>query len=261
MTAPRARSSRAAPVIQRVARPQSAETQSAEAPPASPQVRVGPAAPVIQRLLASLLRCPGCGAAAGGKGVCGGCAESLREALAAAAAPTGDVAWLGPYAGPWLRLVQALKYRGQRHLARYLGDLLADLLLRSPFRPDLVTHVPVSPAGLRARGFDQAELLARVVAGRLRAPHRALLKRRQVVQPDGGGGKRLVRQASLGLLARSGNAAGAYRSRALRGESVLLIDDVLTTGATAAACKSELLASGAAEVRLAVVARAVRGGE
>src|SRR5690606_29549301 len=97
----------------------------------------------------SLRRCPACAQrAAGAKGVCSICESTLKSAIAALPAPGGPLFWLGAYAGPWLRLVRALKYEGDRRVADLLGGLLATRLLAASFRPTLITHVPASPGRL-----------------------------------------------------------------------------------------------------------------
>lgn len=211
--------------------------------------RIGPA---LARTVAPLLRCPVCLAApAGDGGLCRDCDSLLDAALARLPPPSGAVTWLGPYAGPWLRLVHAMKFAGGVRLADTFGGKLAARCLRWSWRPDLVCHVPASPARLAERGYDQAERLARTAAAGLGAEHAAALARSGAA----------AKQATLSRPARALNADGAFRSRRLPGRRVLLVDDVLTTGATAAACTRALLDAGAAEVRTAVVARTVRASD
>ena len=195
---------------------------------------------------APLLRCHVCQeTVAGDSGVCDTCSSALEVAILRLPPPTGSAFWLGPYAGPWLRLVHALKFGGERRLAAYLGGLLARRCLAGRWRPDTVCHVPASPDRVVERGYDQAALLATSVAASLGLAHVALLVRAGPA----------ARQALLGRAARAVNAGGAFRARYAPGREVLLVDDVMTTGATAAACSAALLAAGAAEVRVAVIAR------
>jgi len=197
-------------------------------------------------LVAPLRRCPVCTlAVAAAVGVCDACDALLDASLAELPPPTGGSFWLGPYAGPWLRLVHALKFRGERRLVDYLGTKLAARCAAGAWRPNVVTHVPADPARVATRGYDQARLLARAAALALGVEHATLLAR---AAPS-------ARQAHLGRAARAINAAATFRSRYAPGRQVLLVDDVMTTGATAMACSQALLAAGAVEVRTVVVAR------
>lgn len=208
------------------------------------------AARVAAKALGSLNPCPVCGKAAPSAVVCPECDELLTRALGATS-PRGDTLWLGPYAGPLLRMVHALKFGGQRAFAAYLGRHLAQQVRRAGWRPDCVTFVPASSAKLRARGFDQAELLAGSVAAELGAECRTLLARSAPGAVRGS-------QVALGRSARSANAEGAYLATGARRLTVLLIDDVMTSGATLAACRTALEEAGAKSVSAAVVARTVR---
>lgn len=196
--------------------------------------------------VATLLRCHVClSAVAGAAGVCRPCRHALEDAVARLPPPTGGSFWLGPYAGPWLRLVHALKFGGERRLAPFLGGLLAARCLAGTWRPTAVCHVPASSQRLLQRGYDQAALLAGATATVMGLELAALLTRAAPA----------ARQAQLGRAARAANAGGTFRARYAPGRRVLLVDDVMTTGATSAACGAALLAAGAAEVRTVVVAR------
>jgi len=102
------------------------------------------------------------------------------------------------------------------------------------------------------RGFNQSELLAREVSRRTGVPLYSALRRVRATSV----------QAGLSHTARRKNVAGAFRARraseTLKGRHVLLIDDVMTTGSTAAACAAELKRAGAARVSLLAVARVDR---
>lgn len=197
-------------------------------------------------LLAATSACPGCEERpASPHGTCAPCTRLLRGAVANAAPPEHDLAWLGPHAGYWRRLVHALKYQNNRNVARFLAELLGTRTLPWAYLPHVVTHVPTTPARVRQRGYDQAELLARSVADDLGVPHKATLTRVRSTKALTGQG-RSAREAAL---------RGAFAARPLPGARLLLIDDVLTTGATLRAAKAALQAAGAAEVRCAIVAR------
>jgi predicted amidophosphoribosyltransferase len=121
----------------------------------------------------------------------------------------------------------------------------------APVPADVVTWVPLSRRRQAERGFDQAKALALVVARELDLPVRPMLRRHgddAGTQARRGGEAR--RAAMLGRFAPVGSAP----------RRVLLVDDVLTTGATASACAAALQAGGGTEISLLVAARAVRVG-
>ena len=189
--------------------------------------------------------CPVCGAT--GPAPCAGCAAELRRAPSLPPPPGVDgCAALLAYDGAGRELVARLKYRNARStvpfLARGMAALVAEVEpLAGPV--DLVTWAPTTPARLRARGFDQAQVLARAVAGRLGVPSRRLLRR-------GAGPAQTGRDA----VARYEGPAFAVR-RGLRGERILLVDDVVTTGATVGAAARALRRAGAGGVWVVAAAR------
>jgi ComF family protein len=195
-------------------------------------------------LLGSLLPCPACGVRPAGAQGC--CATCRRRAVRPGR--RGATLWLGPYAGPLGRTVRALKYRGATRLAAWLGAALAREVAAVSWQPAVVCAVPLHASRHRERGYDQALLLARGAAAGLGVPCRTLLARVRPTRP----------QARLSRAARLSNVAGAFVSVPVPGAAILLVDDVLTTGATTAACRDALLAAGALEVRVAVIARSER---
>lgn len=200
----------------------------------------------LQGAVAATLHCPSCRAGAcGPQGLCRSCAELLLRAVEALPAPSGDTLWLGPHAGIWRRLVHALKYRHSRRLASFLAQLLHLRLARWGWQPQVMTHVPTTAIRRKQRSYDQAELLAAALAHRSELPHLNLLQRQSSTA-------KLVGQ---GRAARAASLAQAFTSRPLAGRSVLLVDDVLTTGASLSAARAALEAAGAGEIRSAVVAR------
>lgn len=150
------------------------------------------------------------------------------------------------YGFPTDRLVQRFKFSGDLALGAWLGDAIARQAATRP-RPDLLIPAPLSMQRLRGRGFNQALVLARRVARRLGLPvDGAAIAKRRDTPP----------QAGLSRAARQGNLRGAFECpRRLQGLQVAVIDDVMTTGATADALAAALKASGAACVDIWVVAR------
>jgi ComF family protein len=154
----------------------------------------------------------------------------------------------GAYEGVLRELIHLYKYGRVRTLARPLGALLAAALPREE-RFDAVTPVPLHWRRQWQRGFNQSELLARTVARRCGIPVLHALKR----------ARSTVAQAGLSNTGRRQNVAAAFRPRrTVEGKRILLVDDVMTTGATAAACALALKRAGAAKVTLLTVARVDR---
>ena len=182
--------------------------------------------------------CPRCALASPHGALCGRCL---------AHAPQFDVTLAAlEYRFPTDALVQALKFRGELSLAALLGRLLAERIAGGE-RADLVTAVPLSAARLRERGCNQALEIAREIAriARLRLdPHLAVRARDTAAQ------------SALAWAERARNVRGAFECvRPLAGETVAVVDDVMTTGATLEELARTLKRAGAARVLNWVVAR------
>lgn len=184
--------------------------------------------------------------------------ESDPESAALTTVEAGfPVAAAGEYGGPLRDAVHLLKYARRDDLARPLAALMGDLLARLERerdgawkRPRLLVPVPLHPARERRRGYNQAQLLAVRLSRRFGiplAPRRAL-RRRWRTSP----------QIGRGVERRRENMRGAFRAgwrKGLKGKRVLLVDDVITTGATLEACADALRAAGAGPVTGLVLAR------
>jgi len=171
--------------------------------------------------------------------LCGRCEERLTPAPPLPPPPGVDSASaLFIYDEVGSSVIGALKYANSHRLVRRLGPRLA---AAAPRGLDMVTWAPATAANRRRRGYDQGELLAREVARRLGMPARRLLARRADVP-----------QAARG---RAGRAAGP-RIRARRAVSggILVVDDVLTTGATLATAAGLLRRAGASSVGVLTLA-------
>ena len=177
--------------------------------------------------------------------------EQGRCALCRAGLRGFDAAYcFGSYEGVLRELIHLFKYSGMRPLARPLGDMLARGLPRE-LSFDLIVPVPLHWYRRWRRGFNQSALLGREIARRWHIPVKSALGRRRATRI----------QAGLSNTRRRANVRGAFRLRrgySVKGLRILLIDDVMTTGATAAACASALKAAGARSVTLLTLARVDR---
>jgi predicted amidophosphoribosyltransferase len=196
---------------------------------------------------------------------CRRCGRPLEHDVRACAdCPPDPVTWARApllYAGPVRRALMRLKFGGERVVAEALAPLMLEALEQGPSAcwngsaavlasgGLVVTWVPLGARRRRARGFDQAEALARQVGALSGLPVRRLLRRRVETDPQ-------ARRAGRDRHQALRDAFVAVREPPVR---VLLLDDVLTSGATAAACTSALRAAGAEAVAVLTAARALGG--
>ncbi len=157
----------------------------------------------------------------------------------------------GTYEGDLRRLIHLMKYDGMRPLAKRLGRLMA--ATAADFEAvDYLVPVPLYRRRRWSRGFNQAALLAAAMAEATGIPARGGLLRRTRATES---------QAGLSNHQRRANVTGAFstpRPREVRGRRILLIDDVMTTGATLEACAKALKRAGAQYVGAVTSARAMR---
>jgi competence protein ComFC len=211
--------------------------------------------------------CPGCGRE--GAAICSDCLPALDARLtlppgvpigmpADLPAPLLQQEWCAPFTGVVRGALHALKYRGERRLAAPLGAAIARRWQRAGAGGDVVVHVPVHANRARQRGYDQAGLIAEVAARDLGLPHAPILERY----------RETIAQFDLDRRERATNVRGAFRliraptwsaggptARPLVGRWVVLVDDVMTTGATLSACAFVLMDGGAMGVSAITVAR------
>jgi ComF family protein len=197
----------------------------------------------LERISPPWCRC--CGAPLGIEGLCGACRRRRpRFAYARAALRYGDLA---------REAIHAFKFGGRRGLANPLGDLIAGLGLSAlpGAVPDVLVPVPLHRRRASERGYNQALLLALRIERAWDVPVAADVLLRDVPT---------LPQADLDAAARRRNVRHAFtvrRPEVIAGRHVVLVDDVLTTGATAGECARVLMRAGATTVGVVTVARAL----
>lgn len=190
-----------------------------------------------------------------GGGLCAGCMAGLRlcrishRELFSVHPPLESCVSAYDHICEARELVHLLKYRADPLAAQALGEGMTDALVLSGLLPmiDIAVPVPVSPSRLRERGYNQAALLAREVC-----VHTGLTLCEDVLLRLDNASSQVGRSSQERLRSME----GAFEANAVGGRHVLLIDDVLTTGATAVACARALMAAGAGGVWLITACRA-----
>ena len=184
---------------------------------------------------------------AGEERICGLCRRSRPPYQRAVA--------YGEYSGELRELLHLLKYEGMQPAAGFLSGLLAQAIARLALTGTyLIVPVPLHRERLRQRGFNQAELLARAAQRRLGANCRVdagMLRRARATDS----------QTGLTRHQRRANVRGAFRvmKNAAAEQTIVVVDDVFTTGITASECARVLMRAGANQVFVATVARVLKG--
>jgi ComF family protein len=150
------------------------------------------------------------------------------------------------------KLIHALKYEGRKDIGRMLGEMYGSVLAESGFMDgiDLIIPVPLHPARLRRRGYNQSECIAEGLSGVTHLPVRT-----NVIMRTGLTGS----QTKSGRYERWENVKGLFHvpePALIRGRHVLIVDDVITTGSTMEACVNALHDAGDVKVSLAALAAA-----
>ena len=148
------------------------------------------------------------------------------------------------YRGRVREAIERMKYGGMRVLAELFAEALSEYLRVEA--PDIIVPLPLHPARIRERGFSQTRVIAEALGRELGIPVKRVIYRRRYTKP----------QALLKAEERATNVEGAFAClKALNGERVVLVDDVITTGNTFYQAASALLDAGAGEVVGATLAR------
>ena len=185
-------------------------------------------------------RCPVCALPTPGSSVCGACLKRTPHFDATQAVYC--------YEFPVDSLIQSLKYAHRLASADFLGQMLAQL--PTPLRPDLILPVPLSAVRLAQRGFNQALEIARPLARAIDVP----LELRHIHRH-----RDTTPQAGLPWKERVANIRHAFECEIdLAGKTILVVDDVMTTGATLNELARTLKAHGAARVESRVLARTLK---
>ena len=231
--------------------------------------RLSPVRRVVRRLIAGILpqSCFLCGSGSGSALLCSACAAELPAlpggACPMCALPIGEERICGPcqrhprafdrtvaaflYDFPIGEMVQALKYGHRLQMAGFFAEILEAKLAGGGPLPDLVLPMPLHPARLRQRGYNQAAEIARPLTRRLGCRLELFSLLRDVDTPP---------QVGLPWKVRAANVRGAFRCvEDLRGLRVAVVDDVLTTGASLHEVARCLKCRGAVWVENWVVAR------
>lgn len=182
----------------------------------------------------TLPQCPVCGnLLSSGKSVCEDCAEKNHNFSAIAS-------W-AEYTDPLRSAIHAFKYKNDLGLGDLFACYLVDLLKQKKYQFNVIVPVPLSNSRRRKRGFNQSLLLARPISLYFHIPL-AVNALRRIKETDS--------QVHLNAMERETNMEGAFcgNPATLKGKDVLLVDDIITTGATMNHCASSLLTAGARSV-------------
>lgn len=158
---------------------------------------------------------------------------------------------LWPFEDEVQKVIHDFKYAGMKSLGDQIGGEMAQLLLAEPeyVQSDLIVPVPLHKTRMRQRGYNQSTILSRAISQSIQVPveSKVLMRIRNTKS-----------QANLNAEQRQRNVDGAFQTRApepVVGKTILLVDDVCTTGATLSGCARALLRAGAGRVLAATAAK------
>ncbi len=215
--------------------------------------RAGGRYPVCETCVAEFLplggpRCPSCGKpllAGSDSHLCGEC---LRDP------PIFERAWsLFPYEGKVRHLIHLFKFRGDLAAVSVIRFLLEEIVSLPEVDADVVVPVPMDPQALKNRGYNQALMIATLLARLRKIP----VDRFHLIKS-----RKTLPQVGLTKSERKRNVQGAFsvtKREVFIGKKVLLVDDVFTTGATIQACSRALKRGGASRIDVLTLARVVSG--
>ncbi len=184
-------------------------------------------------------KCGICGILSPAK-ICGNCSKGITVSVSL----EHGVITFSYYTGPVRKAFKRIKYGRDKRLCTELADRL--LMKGHIPHADLIVPVPLHPKRLRERGFNQSDIIAYRLSEISGIPVSHCLLRKKDTQ----------RQFGLSKERRAENVKKAFSSGRVPGGSVILVDDIYTTGATTSACSHELLLSGATRVKVLCLSRA-----
>lgn len=186
--------------------------------------------------------CPGCG------GELDGVLEICRKCLKEEKRPWKKAVSVFRMTGMAQELIHRYKYGNTPEMARPFGKLAAEALIKSGIKIDFIVPTPLHWLRSFLRGFNQASLLAQIVSEETGIPVMEIMKRTKWTR----------QQARLNRKERKKNLSGAFsvkKQEICKNRSILLLDDVMTTGSTLTAAAAELIKAGASEINVLVLAR------
>lgn len=202
-----------------------------------------------QVIYPSLNKCLCCREAVGEEqALCASCEKGIRQVQGAYKLGNINSYSVAYYSQSMKRLIINFKYGGDFYCGEYLARLLKKKFIEEKLHADLITFVPSSKKALKKRGFNQCEVLAKALSRELNIPYLNTLDRIK----DGKEQKRLSREE------RILNMQEAFKIRnniSIKGKKIILIDDVITTGATLLSCANQLKKNEDAEIIILTVSK------
>ncbi len=200
----------------------------------------------IKELLYPRVRCLACGGEAQlfESGLCSACKEMLDSDFTLLTRHVGSCICHGAFAyeekGPAAGLIRRLKFSAIEDCGKILGEYCANAIELLGLDIDVIVPAPISKRRKYNRGFNQSKIIAAEVSRRLNIPWKELICKK----------KHTKAQSDLARDERITNVLGAYEAQDASNLKILLIDDVLTTGATALECRFVLMRAGASRVHI-----------
>lgn len=183
--------------------------------------------------------------------ICGNCLKIIKQQGPSFENLAGNckVICSARYESVCKNVIVEFKFHASRTIAKSLAQIMTDDLVKysGTFTPDLIVPVPLHPKRKQERGFNQSELISKWISKILKIPCENSFLKRTRNTPS---------QRALGKGERVKNVTGAFKSRNAAGKNILLVDDVLTTGATMFECAKTLKKAGAKKVFAVAFAKA-----